>query len=279
MGRLFRREVMIWKHKSSFARNGAGVGSDLTDPYDTEAPFYDIFYDRSEDIPFYLEIARQGDGPVLELACGTGRLLLPLARVGFDVTGLDSNTSTLKVLRTKLRKESVRTKARVHLVLGDTRSFRLKGSFSTAFVAFNSFLHNVTVADEEASLMCAYQHIRPGGVFVVDVFNPDLKRPQQVLGLDKVKHVGKETILRLGSDRFDFKAQILQATFVYDFVQPSGSVRRKVVDFPLRYVLKEELVGLLEKVGFTVEKIYGNLDKSPFEEKSPLIICLARRPS
>jgi SAM-dependent methyltransferase len=255
------------------------VGSDLTDPYDTEASFYDIFYDRSEDIPFYLEIAREGDGPVLELACGTGRLLLPLARAGFDVTGLDSNTSMLRVLRTKLRKESVRTKAKVHLVLGDMRNFRLKGSFSTAFIAFNSFLHNVTVTDEQASLMRAYQHIRPGGVFVVEVFNPDLKRPQQILRLDKVRHVGKETILRFGSDRFDYKAQILEATFVYDFVQPSGSVRRKVVDFPLRYVFKEELVGLLEKVGFTVEKIYGNLDKSPFEEKSPLIICLARRPS
>src|SRR5271157_4231071 len=86
--------------------------------YDIEATFYVIFYDSTDDIPLYLEYASKSGGTVLECACGTGRLLLPLARAGHESTGLDASYKMLEVLKTKLRRKEPGVRKRVHLVKG-----------------------------------------------------------------------------------------------------------------------------------------------------------------
>jgi SAM-dependent methyltransferase len=251
----------------------------VTDRYDTEASFYDYLYDRTEDLPFYTELARSAKGPVLELACGTGRLAIPVARTGVDVTGLDMNKQMLTVFRRKLRRESLATKKHVHLVEGDMRHFQLERKFAFAFIAISSFLHNLTIEDEESCVRNVFEHLRPNGIFIVEVFNPDLSRSGRVVRLDKVIRHGDTTILRFPSQEMDTRKQIIDANLIYDFVQKSGAVRRKVVSFQLRYVFKDELVSLLEGAGFRVDAVYGNLDMVPFQTESPLIICVARKPT
>lgn len=251
----------------------------MADRYDIEASFYDIIYDATEDIQFYIEAGSKVDGPVLECACGTGRLAIPLARAGADVTGLDSSKEMLNVFRAKLRKENAVARKRIHLLTGDMRNFRLGKKFGIAYIAFASFLHNLTIRDEEICMKSVFQHLRPNGIFIVDVFNPDLSRPQQLVRLDKVRTYGEETILRFNEQEMDLENQMINATGIYDFVSRSGSVKRKVVNFQLRYIFKDELTRLLERTGYTVEQVYGNFDKSPFQEKSPRIICVARRSS
>jgi len=233
-------------------------------------------YDWTADIPFYLELASKVDGPVLECACGTGRLAIPLARAGADVTGLDLSREMLSVFRAKLRKENAGTRKRIHLHRGDMRNFRLEKKFRMAFVGFASFLHLLTVKDEEDCLKSVLKHLQPNGIFTVDVFNPDLSRPQQLVRLDKVRQHGKETILRFNEQEMDLENQLIRATNIYDFVSESGSVKRKVINFQMRYIFKDELVQLLERTGYTVEQVYGNFDKTPFQEKSPRIICVAQ---
>ncbi len=122
-----------------------------------------------------------------------------------------------------------------------------------------------------------FEHLRPDGWFVMDVFNPDLSRPQHLARLDKVKQHGKETVLRFNAQEMNFKNQTINATNLYDFVSSSGSVKRKVVNFQLRYIFKDELVRLLERTGFRVQTIYGGLNHESFNENSPRIVCVARK--
>ena len=245
--------------------------------YTVEASFYDFLYDRTDDIAFYLEYASKGGGGILECACGTGRLLLPLARAGYHVTGLDSSEEMLRVLRAKLRKEDLATRKRVHLVRGDMRKFKLPTRFAMAFVGFSSFLHNVSVQDEEECVRCISEHLQPNGSFIVEVFNPDLTRPQQLVRLDKVKQRGKQTVLRFTAQEMDFKNQTMICTNIYDFVNATGAVRRKVVHYPLRYIFKDELVRLLERTGYRIEAVYGSVNHEPFIETSTSIVCAARK--
>jgi hypothetical protein len=143
------------------------------------------------------------------------------------------------------------------------------------YIAFASFLHNLTVQDEEACVRCMFEHLQPNGLFIVDVFNPDLSRPQHLARLDKVKQYGRETTLRFNAQEMDFKNQTINATNLYDFVSPSGSVKRKVINFQLRYVFKDELVRLLGRTGFRVETVYGGMNHESFNENSPRIVCVA----
>ena len=245
--------------------------------YAVEASFYDFLYDRTDDLPFYLEYAAKAGGSILECACGTGRLLLPLAREGYQVTGLDSSEEMLRVLRAKLRKEDPDTRKRVHLVQGDMRKFKLPTRFAMAFVGFSSFLHNVSVKDEEECVRCISEHLRPSGSLIVEVFNPDLTRPQQLVRLDKVKQRGNQTVLRFTAQEMDFKNQTMNCTNIYDFVNASDTVKRKVVHYPLRYIFKDELVGLLERTGYRIEAVYGSVNHEPFIATSPSIVCIAQK--
>jgi SAM-dependent methyltransferase len=242
-----------------------------------EASFYDLLYDTTDDIPFYQEYASRTNGSILECACGTGRLLLPLARSGYNVVGLDSSEEMLSVFRAKLRKEDKATRRRVRLIRGDMRKFKLPSKFAMAFVGFASFLHLLTVQDEEECAKCIAEHLLPDSPFIVDVFNPDLTRPQQLLRLDKVKESGDQTVIRSTAQEMNFKNQTMNCTNIYDFVSTTGAIKRKVVSYQLRYIFKEELVGLLERTGYRIEAVYGNFSHEPFSEKSPRIVCVARK--
>ncbi|HUK50677.1 MAG TPA: class I SAM-dependent methyltransferase [Terriglobales bacterium] len=249
----------------------------MKNQYAIEAPFYDTVFDRTDDIPFYLQYAAKADGPLLECACGTGRLLLPLARAGYDVTGVDSSNEMLQVLRKKLRKENTATRKRVHLVQGDMRRFQVPKRFGMALIGFNSFLHNLTIRDEKECAKRVAEHLQPGGRFIIDIFNPDLARPQQIARLDKMKPFGKQTLLRFSSQDMNFKHQTMNCRDVYDFVNASGIIKRKLVEYQLRYIFKDELMALLKRCGFQIEAVLGSVGGEPFEDKSDLIVCVATK--
>jgi hypothetical protein len=124
-----------------------------------------------------------------------------------------------------------------------------------ALVGFASFLHNVTVQDQENCVRCVAKHLLPDGLFIVDAFNPDLTRPQQLPRLDKVKEFGTQIVLRFTAQEMDFKAQTMNCTNIYDFVGPTGTIRRKVVSYRLSCIFKEQLVGLLERTGYRIEAV------------------------
>lgn len=252
----------------------------MTD-FDRFARFYDLDYEPfQDDVPLYLGFAERTGGPLLELGCGTGRLLVPLARAGFEVTGVDMSTAMLEIARRKVT--SARLTDRVTLVQADMREIQLTQRFRLAFVAINSFMHLTALEDQLAALRAVHRHLLPGGLLIVDVDNPSPQALQEADG--RVELHGRwfdpetgATVLKSSSRTLDAAHQLQDVLFIYDEVFPDGQVRRTLAPFQARYLYRFEGELLLDKAGFTPEHVYGSYDLDPYESASERMIFVARR--
>lgn len=250
------------------------VGTDL---YDVEASFWDEVHDYFEDIPFYEEYAKAAGGLVLECGVGTGRVAIPLGKAGIYVVGIDVNERMLTIARDKLAKEPPDLQGRVKLVKADMRNFKLEERFSLCIIPFNTFLHMLTVEDQEAALKAIYGHLLPKGMLIISVFNPDLTRPQNVVRLETVKLVKDELVMRFFTQSFDFPNQTTSVQYFYDFVKSDGSLRRFVTPLKIRYRFYDEMRQLLARNGYETQNVYGDEKKSPFQSSSRLMIFVTRK--
>lgn len=248
-------------------RRGYSFAMEYAEPriYDLELAGYE------DDFPFYRRLAARAGGPILELACGTGRLAIPLALSGADVTGLDRSGGMLSLAKRKAR----RAGAEVRWVLGDMRHFALRGRFAAVFLPLNGVQHLLTAADLRRTLRCARSHLLPGGILALDVYNPDLAK------------LSREAYYRAWRYRRP-RAKGLVSVWVRNRFNPRGV---NTVEFEHRHrgkpVFRETLrlrcyfAGALdlalERAGFRLLKKLGGLDGRPFSPGSPLQVLVARR--
>jgi ubiquinone/menaquinone biosynthesis C-methylase UbiE len=240
-------------------------------------PLFMISSTITQRIPLYQEYARKVQGPVLECGCGTGRVAVPLARAGVYMVGIDTSEKMLAIAREKLAKEPPEVQERVNFLNADMRSFKLEERFGLCIIPFSTFLHMLTVKDQEDTLRTIHRHLQPEGLLIISVFNPDLSRPQNVVRLDKVKQTEDGTIMRFFTQSFDFPNQLTYGWYIYDFVKADGSVKRIVTPFKIRYVFYDEMRQLLTRMGYKIENVYGDEKKSPFQADSPLMVFVARK--
>ena len=143
----------------------------MTDSHHPSRPeLYDLRHGDADrgDVPFYVDRARATDGPVLELACGTGRVYLPLVRAGVDAVGVDTNANSLARLREMADREGLEHSVRV----GDMTALDVDRAYDLVICPFNALQHARTLADQRATLSGVYDALAPGGRFVFDVFVP-----------------------------------------------------------------------------------------------------------
>lgn len=254
---------------------------------DFVAEFYDHVpaYRQLRDLAFYDELARREGGGVLELGCGTGRVLIPLARAGHAVLGLDSSAPMISLCREKLMGEPEPVRERARLMIADMRRFDVGRSFRLAIVAFRSFQHLLAVEDQRACLECTRRHLLDGGLLVLNLFNPDLGRltderrgdeqgDEQPFELPDGRRV-RRTWRNPGVDLFN---QILDCELIYHVIHPGGREERLVHSFPIRYLFRYEAEHLLARSGFEVEDVYADFDRSPVGSRVPgELIFLARK--
>jgi SAM-dependent methyltransferase len=252
------------------------------DDFGIYARFYDLDYaDLDEDLLMIGQFAARCGSPILELACGTGRVLLPLAQQGYEVTGVDTSPAMLAIARRKIAAQGLTD--RVTLVEQDMRDLKLAGRFNLVFVAVNSFMHLRTSDDQMAALCCIYQHLTPGGLVLLDLFQPDLGRLLDARGqvvLDKVM-ADPDTghrLMKFHTQTVDLVQQTIYVTFLVDELGDEGQVRRTVFPFSMRYLFRSELELLLRRTGFKVEAIYGSYDLEEFSADSDKMIAVARKP-
>ena len=150
------------------------------------APFIAEFYDHvpryatRADVDFYVQAAAASGGPVLELGCGTGRILIPTARAGIEIVGLDAAAGMLDACRQRLQSEQPAVRERVRLHQGDMRHFDFGSRFRLVTIPFRPFQHLVTVEDQLACLGAIRHHLVPGGRLVFDCFNRRMRsRPSR----------------------------------------------------------------------------------------------------
>lgn len=148
-----------------------------TDEYAHIAEFYDLVppYRTRPDVEFYVQRARSAGGPVLEIGCGTGRVLIPTARAGVEVTGIDASPHMLDICRSRTAKETPDVQRRIQLVEADMRSFGLGRLFRLATIPFRPFQHLLTVEDQLSCLHTIRHHLVEDGLLIFDIFNPSLE--------------------------------------------------------------------------------------------------------
>jgi SAM-dependent methyltransferase len=250
--------------------------------YDVFARFYDLDTEgHEEDLDFWLSLARRTGGPVLELACGTGRVMLPLAEHGFSVVGIDISPGMLAIAREKLSAAGVLD--RTELVEGDVLTLELHRQFPLAIVALNSFGHFNEEGEPERALERIRAHLQPGGVLALDLTNPVPGAFGDTSGLliHDYTRDGPEPdwqTVKLRSQVLAPVDQEVDVSVFYDEVGPAGEVRRTLASFVLRYFYRNELRLLVERAGLVVEDFYGGYDLQPLTEDSDRLILIARRP-
>jgi len=142
----------------------------IADLYDFVVPYRD-----RPDIRFFVDAAIDAGSPILEVGCGTGRVLIPTARAGVEVVGLDFSSHMLAVCSERLRQQSTDVQSRVQLVQADMRSFDLARRFNLITLPFRPFQHLLTVPDQRACLETLRAHLADDGRLILDLFNPSLE--------------------------------------------------------------------------------------------------------
>lgn len=246
------------------------------------AELYDAF-PFSADLPLYQELAADQGGNVLELCCGSGRVLVPLARAGHRVVGLDVSPPMLALARRKLLEAGPGVADRARLVSGDLRAFDLGQQFDLALIAVRSFAYLVTRAEQERALGAVAAHLRPGGLLALDLLNPSLAwlaQPPGSLYQDLVQHDAARGVIVARTETTvstDLANQVRVIRSAYEVVAGDGSLTKRFVEWSFRYTYRFEAEHLLERAGFSVEAVHGGYQREPFTSESRVILFLARR--
>jgi SAM-dependent methyltransferase len=251
------------------------------------ARLYDL--DLAEDpgdLDLYLALADRAEGPVLELAVGTGRLAIPLAEAGHRVTGVDLDPAMLERARTRAAASQTTAAAdRLTFVEADIVGLRLPdaGRFGLAFIALNSLLALRSRAAQRAALRALADHLAPGGLAVVDVWLPDaddLARfdGRVVLEWPRLDPETGAIVTKSGSAQHDAASGTVSLTTIFEEGGQGAPAKRWVRHDGLRLVSADELRGFAEEAGLTVESIAGSYDMGPLGPGSERAILLAVKP-
>lgn len=233
---------------------------------------YDAEYGKFEpEGPFFLSYAKEAKGVALDLACGTGRLTIPISKEGISVTGVDICEPMLELAKVKAKGLNI------DFILGDIRKFELGKKFGMIFMGGNAFQALLTKDDQESMLNSVRKHLSEEGIFIFGVRNPVAENPSEEASEPDYWHKftdpnGIEVVVS-GLCKYESTNQI--ATYTTTRKWPDYS---KITEIKLRYTYKHELVGLLERCGFQIVETFGEYDKIPFaEQTSPSIVMVARR--
>jgi SAM-dependent methyltransferase len=249
----------------------AALSAGTRDHY-LDAVLYDHEYKRRRgDVAHYRRLAKVIGGPILDLGCGTGRVLLPLLRDGHDVVGVDASAPMLARLRAKNPKANV-----IH---GDIREISLGRKFPLIVCAFNTFMHLYDRRDVEACLAVVKRHLRPGGAFAFDVMNPDLRwlsrDPSRRWARTKFRHPRTAEPM-IYTTTLEWEGP-LQIAFMRIYYAPAdGSRREKLVRLAHRYFFPQELEEIFFYNGFVLERHDGDFEGGDLRDDSEQQVCLCR---
>jgi ubiquinone/menaquinone biosynthesis C-methylase UbiE len=232
--------------------------------YDAFAPIYDEWSaEMTEDIAFYVELAQETDGPLVELAVGSGRVAIPVARAtSRPVIGIDSSPAMLSLARDRATAAGVTLDLRE----ADMRELELDEPAGLVYCPFRSLLHLPTWRDKSQVFRRVAAALRPGGRFAWNafVFDPHVAASADGYAArhgelwEYVEHAP-------GDNRVDVTA----------FAGTPGSEPRSL---SLWWATRSEWEGLIETAGLEVEALYGWFDRRPFDDAGPEFVWITRRP-
>ncbi len=244
------------------------------DVYEEMAEHYDLIYCDAVDLEFYLREARNARGPVLEVACGTGRILLTLLGSGIEACGIDLSPAMLGVLKKKADALGIRPEVRV----ADMTDFSLGKEFALIIVPYRSFLHLKDESSRKKALSRFMAHLRPGGRLILHTYNPS----QDDLAMTGSHHLFESENMAAPDGRkyrldwylmADPKSRLGHYRIAITF---DGGERHEF-SMEIRYPLMKDIRKLLAGAGFRNIKLYCGFDYSPFDEGCREAVWIAER--
>ena len=249
------------------------------------ARLYDVdLIEDPGDVDLYLALAARTGGPVLEVAAGSGRLALPLAEAGYQVTLVDIDPAMLARAEKAAAHAGPDVRARLQIVETDLVGLRLPGgpTFRLAILGLNSILLLDTRDAQQAALDTLARHLMPGGLAVVDVWLPsadELARYDGRIGLEYVREDPESGMLvaKTAAAQHETATGRIHLTAIYEEGDQGGTARRWIREDSLRLVNADDLRAMAESAGLQVEVVAGGYDLNPVGPQDERAILVARR--
>ncbi len=258
------------------------------DIYSSAAKYYDGAYQNNPnlyDLPFYLDLAERYGGPVLEIACGTGRILLEIAREGTEIWGIDLSEAQLAVLNSKLQNEPERVRSLVKTFKADMRTVSLDRKFRLVIIPFRPMQHLYTIEDQINALNAARAHLLPDGILAFDVFYPNysmLLQPNDEEMADvqwwpthDPAHVVRRFFRRT---RVDLLRQYFEGEFIYRTFDGDRLTLEERSPLKVGYYTYPHLLLLFRHCGLEVVEQYGDFNRDPIDVCKEMIFLLKTAP-
>ncbi len=248
---------------------------------------YDALYDaymQKDDIAFYKEMAAQCGGPILELGSGTGRIAWPLAEAGHHVQGLEFSEAMLEVAESKRGNYPGEVGGRIKFAHGDMRDFELDETFSLAVIAFRTFQANLSESDQRSCLRCIRRHMRPGGILIIQLFDPRLEYLSPELPrkpyFEEVRHpiTGNIVKVRVVDQINDPVTQTFTVRWIHEEVDGDGAIiRQEEQILNMSWIYRREMRYLFELEGYEILAEYSDFAKSPpaYGKEQIWLACIA----
>jgi SAM-dependent methyltransferase len=246
---------------------------------------YALTHQIREDLPFYTAMAQLLSDPILELGSGTGRILIPLARLGLRMTGLDVSEGMLEVCRAKLSLESSEVQANVTLVKQDLLSPSITGPFRLILAPFHLFQLLGDESHLRAVLTTLSEKVEEGGHLVFDLFNPGYR---ELSSLSQESSSGEEPVVLMPMGmhmvrrhrlwNHDPKKQSFQAEIEHEITLPNHQKKTLTQSFGMKYYTLEQMKHILTDSGWKFEKVFGDFNRKSYQKTtSPEMIFLVRK--
>ena len=257
------------------------------DTYEVTSKYYDQAYSATADLidlPFYLGLAKDSRGPILEIACGTGRILLPIAREGIQIHGVDNSKPMLRILRAYLETEPAQVRERVTLTEGDMRTFRLDKKFQLVIIPFRPMQHMYTTEDQVNALKTAAFHLNETGILAFDVFYPKFDALHARIGEEvpdlewSLDAEPGKTVRRYFRKESVYKInQNFSGRFIYRTYEGGRVVAEETEPLKLCYYTYPHLKTLFLLSGLKVVAEYGSFAKAPLNNDTTDMIFLLKK--
>jgi ubiquinone/menaquinone biosynthesis C-methylase UbiE len=251
--------------------------------YGADAQFYDLDNRAplKADIPFYLGYASKFEGAVLELACGTGRLTIPLAEAGHKIWALEYSEQMLNQFKEKLRGLPGNTADNIHLIHGDMSNFRIGRQFPLILLPARSFQLLLDEEKERSCLEHIYEHLEDDGRFIIEVVDFVKDKADQWVNEEEIfdwENVDPKTGFKVRrthiKKRIDKKKQIIYPQKIYRVKKPDGTEEKIVKQASWKYFREEQIRALIAQKDFFIEEEMGAYDgKSVSMGESFIFIC------
>ena len=241
-------------------------------------PLYHAHHNQYvEDLPFWLELARQASGLALELGCGTGRVLIPLAQAGYSVTGIDLDLDMLLYLKTRLEVEGASFSIQPLLLQADLGAFHLGRIFGMVYVPCNTW-STLPADTRRSALACVRQHLHPGGIFAASLPNPvvlaELPSLAETELEEQFPHPVTGNRVQVSS-AWRRKAGYFTVTWDYDHLRSDGTVERLSVEAHHELLSPQGYLDEVRGAGFERIAAYGDFDQGPYSKEADYLIFVA----